>query len=248
MELRRVLATASSMGIALVASTACGGLQAAPAGEDEAVATAPCGAEGLIDDGEDGNNQVAVREGRSGYWYTYADEGSTVTPTPGAQGGTFAMAEGGANGSGYAARMQGRVGTGSIVYAGLGFSLLDPKDAYDASRYGGIRFYARRGGGSDVPVRVKLPDRNTDPDGGRCQECFNDFGAVLNLTETWTEYVLAFASAVQDESWGDQFSRLTPSAIYSLQWQVNSPGADFDVWVDDIAFTGCSENATTASD
>jgi len=24
-----------------------------------------------------------------------------------------------------------------------------------------------------------------------------------------------------------------------MQWQVNEPGATFDVWIDDIAFTGC---------
>ena len=36
--------------------------------------SAECGDDALIDDGEDNNNQTAVREGRGGYWYTYVDE------------------------------------------------------------------------------------------------------------------------------------------------------------------------------
>src|SRR4051794_12612842 len=68
-----------------------------PAG---AAAFKDCGPAGLIDDGEDGNNQTLPVGGRGGYWYTFLDKaGSTVTPMAGEQGGTFAMAEGGANGS-----------------------------------------------------------------------------------------------------------------------------------------------------
>ena len=241
MKTYRALAGAGIAGLGALALTlvGCAGSRAPGTDTDEAASTAPCGPEGLIDDAEDGNNQVVVREGRAGYWYTFADDSSTVTPAP---GGTFAMSEGGAQGSRYAARMQGRVGTASIVYVGMGLSLLDPKGAYDASRYGGIRFYGKRTGG-DVPVRIKLPDRDTDPDGGRCQECFNDFGTVVSLTDAWTEYVLPFAAATQEESWGDKFPRLATNAIYQVQWQVNTPGADFDIWIDDVAFVGCHGGA-----
>src|SRR5690242_11699825 len=59
-----------------------------------------CPPEATIEDGEDGNNQVIVQDGRSGYIYTYSDpEGSTVEP---AGGGVFNMTPGGANGSQYA--------------------------------------------------------------------------------------------------------------------------------------------------
>ena len=48
-------------------------------------AAKPCGPEGMIDDLEDNNNQVMVKDGRSGYWYTFVDEaGSTIEPTAGA--------------------------------------------------------------------------------------------------------------------------------------------------------------------
>ena len=76
-------------------------------------ASKACGPEGLIDDMEDNNNQVMLRGGRNGYWYTFVDDaGSTVTPEAGAKGGTFTQSEGGTKGSAYAARFHGTIGTG----------------------------------------------------------------------------------------------------------------------------------------
>ena len=232
-------------GLAAVAALAAMGCTTA-AGEGKVAtktgdaAIAPCGSEALIDDCEDQNNQVIVQDGRSGYWYTYVDEvGSTIEPTAGAQGGQFVMSPGGANGSQYAARMSGKVATGGTVYCGMGFNLTDPKDAYDASKYGGVKFYAKKAGGSTGTVRLKIPDSSTDPDAGRCQECYNDFGATMELTGEWTEYVLPFYLTKQEESWGDHFPAITPSKLYGMQWQTNIPGAAYDIWVDDISFVGC---------
>src|SRR5690606_14633561 len=113
-----------------------------------------------------------VIKGRGGYWYTFADKaGSTVTPTPGALGGTFTMTPGGHDGTGHAARMYGQVGGGDVVYVGVGLNFVDPKGQYDASAYKGISFWAKKAAGSGN-VRLKVPDVNTDPDGGVCSECF----------------------------------------------------------------------------
>ena len=32
---------------------------------------------------------------------------------------------------------------------------------------------------------------------------------------------------------------LNASKIYGVQWQVNSPGSSYDIWIDDIELTGC---------
>jgi hypothetical protein len=32
---------------------------------------------------------------------------------------------------------------------------------------------------------------------------------------------------------------IKPGKIFGIQWQVNKPGADFDIWVDDVEFIGC---------
>ena len=63
------------------------------------------------------------------------------------------------------------------AFVGLGMNMSHPKAAYDASRYGGVTFFARRSPGTSARVRVHFPDWNTDPDGAVCRDCFNDFGA-----------------------------------------------------------------------
>lgn len=197
-----------------------------------------CPADGVIDDAEDDNNQIAPNKGRGGYWYTFLDKaGSTIQP---AAGSTFAMSAGGAEGSAHAAHMSGKVGNGTVVYGGMGFNFVDPKGMYDASAYKGISFWAKVGPGSGTHVRVKVPDVNTDDAGKVCTACFNDFGTDLELTTTWTKYTLPFSSMTQMVGWGaPQPGAITASKLFGVQWQVNTPGASYDVWVDDVEFTGC---------
>jgi hypothetical protein len=198
--------------------------------------------EALIDDGEDNNNQTAVVDGRGGYWYTFVDDaGTTVWPTAGAQGGTFEMSPGGANGTQYAARFKGQVaGSGSVIFTGMGMNFVDPKGTIDTSKYGGISFYAKKGPGSTGKVRVKMPDNYTDPDGGKCSECFNDMGADLNLTEEWQLFTLPFKSLNQLPGWGrPRRMKIDQTTMYGIQFQVNDPGMPYDIWVDEIRFTGC---------
>jgi hypothetical protein len=196
----------------------------------------------MISDGEHSPNQTNLAEGRGGYWYTYADtSGSTITPMPGAQGGTFEMTAGGANGTARAARMAGTVGNAEIVYAGMGMNFVDPKGAYDARRYEGIAFYAKKGSADATSrVRLKIPDRRTDPDGRVCQQCFNDFGAGLELTTEWQLFAFPFEKLTQQPDWGDPRPRaIDPQALFGIQFQVMDHGQRFDVWVDEIQFIGC---------
>jgi hypothetical protein len=205
---------------------------------------APCSPEtGVISNGEIGPNRTNPVEGRGGYWYTYSDkEGSVVSPLSGDQGGTFGMAEGGANGTAHAARMSGTLGTAQIVYAGMGLSFLDPKGEYNARKYRGISFWAKKGSpDSTKNVRLKLPDRNTDPEGHVCSECFNDFGEYLELTDEWKKFTVAFATMKQQSDWGKPRPRaIATDALYGIQFQVDDYAKKFDIWVDEIEFTGCS--------
>jgi endoglucanase len=198
-----------------------------------------CGPSGMIDDGEDGNNQNLPVENRGGYWYTFIDKtgATTVTPMAGEQGGTFAMTEGGANGSKFAANFKGKIGTGAIVFSGMGVNFVDPKDKYDASKYAGIAFFAKRGQDSTGKVRLKVPDMNTDPDGAVCTECFNDFGGEINLTTEWRKYIFPFKKMGQEPDWGaPRKPHIVPSTIYGVQFQVKVPNASYDIWVDDLQF------------
>lgn len=200
-----------------------------------------CGPEGLIEDGEDNNNQTNVAGGRGGYMYTFVDKaGSTIDPPSGESGGIFTPAQGGAEGSQYALRMKGSVGAAAVVYAGMGLNFVDPKGPYDASKYKGVAFWAKKGPNSTGKVRLKVPDINTDPDGKVCSECFNDFGYDLNLTEEWTRYVVPFDQMKQLQGWGSpRKNSIDPSKLYGVQFQVNDKGQTYDIWIDNVEFTGC---------
>jgi endoglucanase len=197
-----------------------------------------CPPDAKIDDAEDNNNQVLVQDGRSGYIYTYVDpDGSTIDPPGGA---VFTMSPGGANGSQLAMRISGQLSKANIVYAALGMNFTDPRGPYDASKYKGISFFAKKGPGSASHVRLKMPDKNTDPDGGVCGACSNDFGMQLTLTEQWQQFVVPFSALRQEAGWGNPRPRSVASeAVYALQFQVNEKGRPYDIWIDDLAFTGC---------
>jgi endoglucanase len=250
----------SGQGPAPGSAASIGGGAAAPAGGAGEVAAAPaaaaapsapatpgapigntglkeCGPEGMLDDGEDGNNQNIQVDNRGGYWYTFRDKkGTTIEPVAGEDGGTFAMSEGG-HGSQFAARFHGKVGTGAPLFAGMGMNFVDPKAPYDASKYAGISFWAKKAENSTGKVRLKVPDANTDPDGGVCTECFNDFGGDLNLTTDWKQYIYPWKSMKQMPGWGNpRKPHITPSKIFGIQFQVNVPSANYDIFIDDLKF------------
>jgi endoglucanase len=196
-----------------------------------------CGADGVIDDMEDNNNQIAVINERGGYWYTYSDtKGSTVWPVPGDQGGTFTMVEGGHE-SKFAAEFKGKLAGASIVYAAMGLNFLDPKEPLDASKYEGITFWAKRAPGTIGKLTIKIPDGNTDPDGQSCSDCFNDYGYVVNIGEDWQRIVLPFRDLAQEPHWGaPRKPHLDRSRIYAIHFEAKVPGGDYDFFIDDIAF------------
>ena len=88
--------SAASIGGGAAAPAATEAAPAPSAPSAPAVAGAPigntglkeCSAEGLLDDGEDGNNQNMPNDNRGGYWYTFRDKkGTTIEPVAGEDGG-----------------------------------------------------------------------------------------------------------------------------------------------------------------
>ncbi len=95
----------------------------------------------------------------------------------------------------------------------------------------------RRAKTPSAKVRLKVPDANTDPDGGACTECFNDFGGDLTLTTEWKQYIFPWKSMKQMPGWGNpRKPHITPSKIFGIQFQVNVPSANYDIYVDDLKF------------
>ena len=216
-----------ALSIALLACGKSPGVNA-PASVDDL-----CGAGRVIEDGENDDGQILRHMGRSGYLYTYADEiGSTVSPT-----GEFIMSSPGAAGSKHALRSTGVLAKRGEVFAGLGLHFTESKRPYDASAYKGISFHAKRGAPYHAFFRLRVPDVNTDPAGGICTYCFNDFGFNLELTEEWQRFVAPFDALEQESGWGEpRPEAIDTSQLMGVQWQVTSPGAMFDVWIDDVEF------------
>jgi endoglucanase len=190
---------------------------------------------GLIEDFEDGDAQILAQDGRGGYWYPEADEdGTTITPD-----GEFEPSDGGAQGSKRAGHVQGKTADGKNVWAGMGFTFANPKQPYDASKYKAISFRARRGKTGTPIVIVRMPDAQTDPEGGECKDCWNDFGTKLTLGEDWKKFVLPFDELQQEPGWGEQKTELATTKLFGLKFQIKARNLDYDIWVDDIRFVGC---------
>jgi hypothetical protein len=194
---------------------------------------------GLIDDAEDDDARVTLIEGRDGYWWTAHDDlGSVIEPS-----GSMRTTEGGAGNSKRAMRVTGKNAQGAPDKAWgtvLGFRLAQSK-LYDASKYAGISFMAKAGDKSSSLVRLKVADVNTHPDGKVCKEaCYNDFGKDYALTREWQKFEVSFADMKQQEGWGDpRPPAITPSELVQVSFHFSTPGADFDVWIDDVKFLDC---------
>jgi hypothetical protein len=233
MDMTRRLAT---LALPLAALAGCAQFKPPPPGVEHAGPGGGCGKKTAIEDSEDGDDQILVVGGRNGYIYTFADDkGTKVAPT-----GDFKPASGGADGSNRSMRFSGTTAAGE-AYAGLGFSFKDPEATYDASRYTGVAFWAKRSAASATGVRFMVGDVNTDPLGKVCTECDNDFGVSFEVTEQWTRYVVSFADLKQEGGWGaPRPEAIDKSKIYGLKWQVSTPGTEFDVSIDQVSFV-CGE-------
>lgn len=188
----------------------------------------------LVDDMDDGDHKSVEADLRGGYWYTYKDASSKVEPE-----GEFKMTEGGAGASSHAAGFQGELGSEQYPYVGMGVSFTDPKQPYDASSCQGVAFTARGGEGT-TNIRVKVGDWQTVPEGGLCQNCYNDFGGDFLLTSTFQDFTLKFADMKQEPYWGEPKAAIDPTALYQLQWQVSKASGPFEVVVDNVRFVGCT--------
>jgi len=103
----------------------------------------------------------------------------------------------------------------------------------DLTPYAGITFWAMAASPGLQRVRVNLRDRNTDPRGGVCNagnptaddDCYNDFGTAVALTDTFTQYTVDFASLQQKPEWGFRPQPNVPDLqhVYSVTFQVDLP-------------------------
>ena len=214
----------------------------------------------MIDDMEDGDGVICVRDGlnrRHGPWVIVGDFSSMSTVEP-AQG-IFApdpIVGGRGTSSHYAAHF---AGSGFTDWGALmGFTLNDDQglfsSTYKASAYGGITFWMK----SNVPVAVnfRIPATSPVDKGGMCadigtsvQNCNNNFQFRISAPpepNQWAEYHVPFASLAQATrghprvpTFGD--ATWNADLLVGVQFDVELNNA-FDVWIDDVAFYRCVDS------
>ena len=198
----------------------------------------------LIDDCENGNNQILVKEGRNGYWSTFGPTACNLSPPSepnNMMAAQFMTAISAGTGTGMKALHFVSQG-GDEDSCGVGFDFLQARNLYDASDYAGVSFGAQSVTGGQI-VLVKVSTAGTDPKFGFCDEnaesgsgeqCYDHFFAEVMLDDTWRDYTVSFADLVQ-EGWGfappDGFD---PAEIVGVQW-VAKPGTA-NIWIDDVKF------------
>lgn len=193
----------------------------------------------LIDDFEDGDTTATLAGFTATPWTANHDPtaGGQQRPDP----FQVTMIESCAGNRGYAHVR----GAGFKTWGAL--MALPFAQATDISMYAGVRFWARLGKGAlrTTPVRLRLPDRNTEPSGGTCdmpgpdgtKGCFNNFGRNLDdLGTEWKLITVMFTETTQLPGWGKQIpTGIDVTAVYGVDFYFNG-GATYDLWIDDIAF------------
>jgi hypothetical protein len=193
----------------------------------------------LVDGFEDEDLTLEQTDGRGGVWYLVGDGTvGTVGPDP-----LVCSPNSGApvDLGGFAMHITatGFTGSGSI----LGADLRNLKKVYDASRFTGIRFWAKVGVGKNTKHRVQLADATTDKAGGKCnpaatavaaEKCDDHFGFAATFTTSWAQYSITFKQMTQ-LGWGKAGTALDKAALYGLQFTAK-PNLAVDLWLDQIEF------------
>jgi hypothetical protein len=203
-------------------------------------ARAPSLGEEIIDDMEDGDEEIRPIAGRRGAWFTLNDATTGAAQTP---AGIFTMSpiDSGRGASSYAARTTGH---GFKIWSPLfGFWMnklpAGLKQPYDARKYVGITFWTRTNAATPLAVRVLVPNASTDPDGKKCGDsgsggCSDHFGKNVAATSLWVKHAIRFADLAQ-AGWGHKVDSFDPESVYGIEFQFDV-GTEFDCWIDDVSF------------
>jgi hypothetical protein len=195
------------------------------AGKAGAGGSGGCGA--LIDNMEAGTGLACKDNLRDGYWFSYRDDASTLSPTEAQPLPSTVSPPRGS--SQRALRTYGTF----VGYAGVGCRVLGVgTNTFNARDYSGIQFYTK-GTASALKVIVQTASTESTTHGGLCTlpalSCAGNEAPVGTLSATdWRLVQIPFSSLANGTA---TFNRME---IWSIEFQ---PGAGaFDFWIDDLSF------------
>lgn len=178
----------------------------------------------LIDDLEDGNNQLKTPT-YSGYWFTAVDTtgDGEITPDPSEKCSPVDLTTPRGD-SNRAMHISGNWADGTDWTAALGFSFDKDETAIDASAYKGIHFYAKTA--ITNPIRIQLMISGV-MDAGHWER-------ELDLDADWSEVTLLWDDpGLAQPSWADPVD-FDPGVLIGVQFQFMD--GTIDLWVDDVTF------------
>ena len=234
----------SSVGGRIGTGGAGGAGATADAGGDGGLASCPAtpiaiGPSELIDDFEDGNSRLSLRNG--GVWYTYATGGSTISPPPAA---AFVASSPG-DASNYAGCINGTVAArnadaGAFPTAGFGGVFMATTQGAICRVDGNRILYLQLRIRSNVSVRAMLSTAATTPvsSGGTCTSgCTDHFGVTIPSTgNAWTAQLVDLGEMTQSG-----FGTLVAfdlTQLMTLEFRIDAADVarPFQICIDDVVF------------
>jgi len=178
----------------------------------------------LIDDFEDGDDEVSLVEGRSGLWRWVRD-----TDAPGTSPALLPIPRGNPR---LLNRFAIHVKGGKLLDWGAVVEFDFAPACYDASIYRGLTFQAKG------PGRIFVAPREVSvipvAMGGTCREdCHNAHVKKIDLDAQWRTYEVLWSEVAQR---GYNRPRLDPGRLNSLAFQIHPEDTPYDVWLDDVKF------------
>jgi hypothetical protein len=187
------------------------------------------GDDGLIDDFEDGDSNILLKDGRMGDWW------AALSPTTMAtglmmNGGPLKPVMGGQMGRGL--RLVGTESNATGWGANLAVALASQTNCYDASAYGGLEFWIKGKAGQKVSVAVQTAQIRA-----LSRDDVGFWRAVITLTATGKKETIRFSSLAESYGVMPPFDATKTTAIaFSPVLDSTDPASlAFDFTIDNLA-------------
>jgi Carbohydrate binding domain (family 11) len=192
----------------------------------------------LIDDFEDGSEQLPIEGSREGFWFARGNSSDDGTITDIEE--AFVALTAGDNQVALHVVAKKFTATDTWAVFGANFNDRDPAPAYiQAAQYDGLHFWACGGlGASKVALEVATTDTSSAYD-----HQDNHYRKDLSLTASWKEFVVPWDDLRQ--TWGDM-TDFDAEHVLGLQFNISSGQEGFDVWLDDLEFIDAGGSNVTA--
>jgi hypothetical protein len=189
----------------------------------------------MVDDFEDGNQNILELQGRSGAWYAANDGKGTQTPRAGVPLMPSLLEPARETSTHGAHTFGGPFPTWGALVGTAFASSGDNTIAYDLSAYHGLRLWVRSGSmypnaANKLRVNLRTPATMT---GGGCTVCTDHFGADIPLTSKWVQVELPLAMLKQSGYGRPMLPSPDLRHVMAIEL-LFAANVTFDLWIDDL--------------